>query len=256
VFGSPFTLCAGLGPGLGQGAGAGEWHALARAGWAPLEKPAPPDADEDGVPDASDACRAVFGIRASDPLMNGCPELPIDRDGDAIPDALDACRTTPGVPAAEPRLHGCPRPSVVKPSAPTPEPEPSPRAALERERIVLRQQIQFETGTAAIRPESTAILDEVAKILELHPELELVEVQGHTDETGTPEFNRQLSLHRARAVRSWLLGRGIAEQRLSARGLGADVPIDTNQSEQGRSRNRRVEFHVLRRSEEPGEATP
>ena len=113
---------------------------------------------------------------------------------------------------------------------------------------MIHQQVQFETGTAELKPESAEVLGEVAAILGQHPEIERIEVQGHTDEVGTADFNRRLSLARARAVVHWLNQHGVAAERLVARGHGAEVPIASNATEQGRRANRRVEFHVLSRT--------
>jgi outer membrane protein OmpA-like peptidoglycan-associated protein len=77
--------------------------------------------------------------------------------------------------------------------------------------------------------------------------VELVEVQGHTDEKGTAEYNRQLSQARAASVVDWLVAHGVDSNRLSAKGYGADRPIAENASEEGRQKNRRVEFHILKK---------
>jgi outer membrane protein OmpA-like peptidoglycan-associated protein len=71
-----------------------------------------------------------------------------------------------------------------------------------------------------------------------------VKVEGHTDNTGGINHNRELSKQRAQAVRDWLVKRGIEASRLSAEGFGPDRPIDSNTTEEGRRNNRRVEFHI------------
>jgi outer membrane protein OmpA-like peptidoglycan-associated protein len=81
-------------------------------------------------------------------------------------------------------------------------------------------------------------------VLREHPEIELVEVQGHTDETGPPDLNRRLGQQRAESVVAWLAGRGIARERLSPKGYGSDRPLADNTTEEGRTKNRRVEFRV------------
>jgi outer membrane protein OmpA-like peptidoglycan-associated protein len=113
------------------------------------------------------------------------------------------------------------------------------------QQIAISEQVQFETNTAVIRTESDSLLEEVAGILRAHPELVRVEVQGHTDATGTPEHNVRLSGERARAVMAWLVARGIDEGRLSAVGYGETVPLGDNATDEGRTRNRRVEFRIL-----------
>jgi OOP family OmpA-OmpF porin len=120
-------------------------------------------------------------------------------------------------------------------------------AEVEAERIVIHQQVQFETGTSALRAESAQVLSQVAQVLAAHPEITRVEVQGHTDEVGTRAFNQRLAAGRAQAVVHWLVQHGVAAERLVARGYGSDVPLATNATEQGRRANRRVEFKIIER---------
>jgi outer membrane protein OmpA-like peptidoglycan-associated protein len=243
---APLVFALALGPGLGQAPGAADFRVLASLSFSPEAPPPPPDADDDRVPDEHDACPSIRGSASEDPLMNGCPELPTDSDGDAIPDTLDACPRTPGPANVERRLHGCP----------PPPPKPPPKAELVAEQIVISEQVQFETGTAALKTESDAVLGQVARVLAEHPELEVVEVQGHTDDTGTPELNQRLSDDRARAVVTWLVGHGIEASRLVPKGYGQERPIADNASEEGRAKNRRVEFRVLRPTRTPPGGAP
>jgi len=232
---------AGAGPGIGQGPGAADLRALFSVTYSPEAPPPPPDDDGDGISDATDACPRVRGVAAGDPMMHGCPALPTDTDGDTISDVRDACPRRPGLPSRDPKFHGCPE------QPPPPPPPAPPRAKLAEHEIVITEQVVFDTGTAVIRPESDQLLGEVAHVLREHPELTRVEVQGHTDNTGTPEFNRTLSQDRARAVVHWLIAHGIAAERLHATGHGTDVPLASNDTEEGRAKNRRVEFKVLER---------
>lgn len=101
--------------------------------------------------------------------------------------------------------------------------------------------IEFETGKSTITGKSEKILNQVLTILNKKPEMEL-DVTGHTDATGSRDFNMQLSVDRAKSVKDWLVAKGIAESRLSTGGLGPDKPIATNDTPDGRRRNRRVEF--------------
>jgi OOP family OmpA-OmpF porin len=237
-----FVTVAG-GPGLGQGPGAADVRVLGRITYSPEEPPPPPDSDGDGIGDLGDACPRVRGVSSGDPMMNGCPELPTDTDGDTVPDMRDACPQRPGVRSADRRLHGCP-PPPPQPPAPPPPP-PAPRVALVERRIEITEQVRFETDTAVIRAESDPLLEEVAAVFRAHPELLRVEVQGHTDGEGTPEHNRKLSDDRARAVVAWLVEHGVDASRLSAVGHGEERPIADNGTEEGRAKNRRVEFHVV-----------
>jgi outer membrane protein OmpA-like peptidoglycan-associated protein len=102
--------------------------------------------------------------------------------------------------------------------------------------------IRFRPNSAEIETSSYPIVDQIALALRKHRELTLVEIGGHTDNTGPREFNMQLSRARARSVRQYLIEHGIAPQRLGAQGYGPDRPLGDNNSEAGRAQNRRVEF--------------
>jgi OOP family OmpA-OmpF porin len=263
VGGGPLELGLAFGPGFGEGPGAADYRVLALAGFAADIPEPPPDGDADSIPDKADACPRTPGIGSPDPLLHGCPEAPPDRDGDAIPDPQDACPDVAGQATASRRTHGCPPPKdsdadglfdhedacpdAAGPRPPAGDgcPPPKRRATLVESRIELTQQVLFETGTAVLRPESDDVLGEIAEVLTAHPELSRVEVQGHTDETGTPELNRVLGQERAQAVVNWLVSRGVAPGRLEAKGYGSDRPLADNTTEEGRQANRRVELHVL-----------
>lgn len=101
--------------------------------------------------------------------------------------------------------------------------------------------IHFDTGKAAILPDSENILGEIVKLLQQNADLKL-RVEGHTDNQGNAAANQVLSEKRAQAVVSWLTGHGIPAARLSAKGLGQTKPIADNGSEDGRAKNRRVEL--------------
>lgn len=101
--------------------------------------------------------------------------------------------------------------------------------------------ILFDTGKADIKPESAQALDEIVKLLQADPALKL-HVVGHTDNTGTLEGNSTLSMARAKSVVKALTESGIATQRLNAFGCGQYAPVSTNDTEEGRAKNRRVEL--------------
>jgi outer membrane protein OmpA-like peptidoglycan-associated protein len=271
----PFEIGAAVGPGIGDGPGSAAWRSILTLGYAPEQAAPPSDEDDDGIPDKEDACVKLAGVPARDPLLNGCPEPPSDRDGDAIPDDFDACPLAAGEPTGVRATHGCPKtmdrdgdgvPDVtdacpLEAGARPPEgngcPRPAPpKAELVEKQIVITQQVQFETGTAVLRPESDTVLGEVARVLAEHAEVELVEVQGHTDDTGTPDFNRRLGRERAESVIEWLKAHGIAAGRLVAKGYGSDRPLAENSTEEGRAKNRRVEFRVIRKRAETRGGAP
>jgi len=109
--------------------------------------------------------------------------------------------------------------------------------------LTIEDTIYFDLGKASLKPASTPILDEVAATLQAHPEIVRLVVEGHTDTTGGVSFNMQLSRDRARAVVRALVARGVAPERLDARGFGPTRPVADNQTEEGRAANRRVELH-------------
>jgi outer membrane protein OmpA-like peptidoglycan-associated protein len=119
--------------------------------------------------------------------------------------------------------------------------------------VIILQQVNFATNSDRIvgRP-SFQVLDAVVSVLTQHPEIPAVEVQGHTDNRGNPATNRTLSERRANAVRTYLTNHGIAAARLRARGFGPDAPLESNATPAGRTRNRRVEFHIVPAAPAPG----
>lgn len=101
--------------------------------------------------------------------------------------------------------------------------------------------INFDIDKATLRPDSQPIIDEINKLLAANGSLKL-SIEGHTDSTGSPEHNRELSSARARSVLGALVGLGIDASRLSSKGFGPDKPIASNTSVEGRAANRRVEL--------------
>jgi outer membrane protein OmpA-like peptidoglycan-associated protein len=104
----------------------------------------------------------------------------------------------------------------------------------------------FETNKFDLNPESQAELNRLVKYLQENPSFE-VEVAGHTDNVGNNTANDLLSFNRASAVAKYLVGQGLKKERLQVKGYGEDKPIATNDSEQGRAQNRRVEFNLLKK---------
>jgi outer membrane protein OmpA-like peptidoglycan-associated protein len=119
--------------------------------------------------------------------------------------------------------------------------------------ITIRQQIQFALDSAVILPESFGLLTEIADTIIRHPEIKRVEVQGHTDNSGTPDHNKVLSEQRAEAVRAWLVQHGVPSDRLVAKGYGQEKPLVPNVTAGNRAQNRRVQFIIL---EKEGSAPP
>jgi outer membrane protein OmpA-like peptidoglycan-associated protein len=119
---------------------------------------------------------------------------------------------------------------------------------VERNRIVILQQIQFATASDVIKPVSDRIVDEVAAALRDNPGIELVRIEGHTDNEGGVASNLDLSTRRAARVRQALIKRGIDARRLESKGYGQSRPIATNATPAGRQANRRVEFIIVKQA--------
>jgi OOP family OmpA-OmpF porin len=130
-------------------------------------------------------------------------------------------------------------------AAPPPTPAPAPaRVVVTDKKIELKDKIFFDTAKATIKSESHSLLDETAAVLNAHPEVKRVLVEGHTDNRGGAAANQKLSAARAQAVRDYLVGKGVAATRLGAKGFGETQPIADNKTAKGRDTNRRVEFSI------------
>jgi outer membrane protein OmpA-like peptidoglycan-associated protein len=217
---------------------------------------APPDRDADGVPDGEDACPDVAGVKTDDPKTNGCPP---DRDHDTIADAIDACPDVAGVVTDDPKTNGCPAdsdgdgildtedacPKEAGPRDADPKRNGCPRAILRQGKIHILDQVKFRSASAELDPASDPLLEAVRAVMDTHPELKKIRVEGHTDNRGGAAYNRKLSESRAASVMGWLVKHGIAQDRLTSQGFGQSQPIDSNRTEDGRRNNRRVEFTVI-----------
>jgi len=116
---------------------------------------------------------------------------------------------------------------------------------IEKKQIRILEKVQFETAKAVIKPESFPLLNEVAAVVITNPDLGRVEVAGHTDNRGSDSYNQTLSEKRANSVREYLIGQGVAVERLISKGYGEVKPLDTNRTPEGREVNRRVEFNLI-----------
>ncbi len=183
----------------------------------------PKDSDGDGVYDGIDQCPNTPPGAIVD--ERGCPK---DSDGDGVYDGIDKCPDTPrGTPV---RPDGCPKVEpLFKP---------------EKQTLIL-EGVFFELDRAVLKPESQDTLDRVAQSL-LDWEEVRVEIAGHTDWTGTEEYNMDLSHRRAGAVKDYLIKRSVAADRMTVKGYGETRPIADNHSKAGRAKNRRVELKKLR----------
>jgi len=117
------------------------------------------------------------------------------------------------------------------------------RKNIEMTRDLVRLLVYFDFDKSTLQPESKVDMERAAQWLKANPD-KRVELAGHTDNIGTPEYNKRLSHERARAVMDYLVSKGISQSRMTANGYGPDQPIATNDTEEGRALNRRVEFRV------------
>ncbi|HAC24867.1 MAG TPA: hypothetical protein DCE81_08125 [Cytophagales bacterium] len=106
--------------------------------------------------------------------------------------------------------------------------------------------IYFDFNRTTLKPESFTELNKVVDFLNQNPTVE-IEIGGHTDFVGTDEYNQKLSQGRTQSVVDYLVTQGIGRGRLTPRGYGESQPIDTNETDEGRANNRRVEFTVLKK---------
>lgn len=168
-----------------------------------------PDTDKDGINDEEDKCPSVAGLAR----YQGCP-IP-DKDGDGINDEEDKCPNVKGT--AE--FFGCPYLNFKG------------------------QDIKFANGSTVLTKASKGELNKGVKVLNDNPSLKLY-VEGHTSSTGSAKLNDKLSLNRAFSVKTYLVSKGIAADRLTATGFGSSKPIADNKTKEGQNANRRVEFHL------------
>jgi outer membrane protein OmpA-like peptidoglycan-associated protein len=116
------------------------------------------------------------------------------------------------------------------------------------EQIVILQQVNFKTASDVIEPGSFGLLQQLVEVMQQHPEIARVAIDGHTDNQGFERTNVELSRRRAAAVLRWMSEHGVDARRLEARGFGPKRPIADNKTAEGKAKNRRVEFQILRRT--------
>lgn len=152
-------------------------------------------------------------------------------------------------------------PVHVSAAPPEPEPDPEPeepeRVEVTREEIEVDDKIHFEFDSAEIQEQSYDLLHEIADVINEHPELVSISIEGHTDAIGEAAYNQHLSERRANSVQNFLVDRGgVDPDRLGSVGFGEDNPVADNSTEEGRQENRRVEFQIEERDWELARKVP
>ena len=205
-----------------------------------------PDRDGDGIADGDDACPDKAGVAK----YKGCP-IP-DTDGDGINDEQDKCPTVKGLA----RYQGCPIPDTdgdgvndEEDKCPNRAGPPSnqgcpviAKEVIEKVNLAAKN-VFFATGSFKLLPKSYKSLDEVAAIMKTDDLLK-IQIDGHTDSQGDAAKNMALSENRAKAVKDYLVSKGVPEASTSSAGYGVTKPIADNKTAAGRAKNRRVEMTV------------
>ena len=196
--------------------------------------------------------------RAFGGVSRACAPSP-EREPEPAPERPEATHPRPA-PAPEPPAPEPEPPQVT--AEPPPEPEPQPavltpappvkqklvvdvgHAHLVGDMFILDQPLKF-TSKHEIDPASLEALNDLARLLVLRPDRRRIRVEGHTDSRGSVASNLRESAERARAVRIYLVSRGVSAGRLQSVGRGDSMPIESNRTAAGRLVNRRIEFHVV-----------
>jgi hypothetical protein len=257
----------GIGTGLASGIGSPGVRLVGAVEWV-MDAPVPPselppkptgplDTDGDGIPDSEDACYDMQGPRTNDPRTNGCA----DRDGDGILDPLDTCPTAAGPPSDDPKLNGCPPPPP--PEAPPPPPDSDNDGIPDKDDACPKasgkpNKDPTKNGCPKIWVQGTQIrmtvelpadeeaMAQIAAILTDDTSIKRLRIEGHSDNRGDDKALKKESQERADSVAKWLTAHGIDKKRVLAVGMGGEQPIESNETEEGRAINRRIELTLER----------
>jgi len=192
-----------------------------------------PDNDKDGIPDKNDLCPNDPEDKDGFEDQDGCPDP--DNDHDRILDVNDKCPNDPEVYNGFEDADGCPDKGKV---------------IIHKGKLEILDKIYFETDKDEIKSVSFPLLDAIAATINGNPQIELIEIQGHADERGDDAHNLDLTERRAHSVRVALEQRNVLPSRLKSHGYGETKPICNQHNEDCWSKNRRVEFIILKRSDE------
>jgi OOP family OmpA-OmpF porin len=193
-----------------------------------------PDNDKDGILDVDDLCPNDPEDKDGFEDKDGCPDP--DNDKDRILDVNDKCPNDPETYNGFQDDDGCPDQGRIR---------------VTKTKLEILDKIYFETDKTEIKPVSFPLLDAIASTIKGNPQIQLIEIQGHADERGSDDHNMELTDGRAHSVMRALEERGVNPGTLRAKGYGETKPICTGHNEDCWSKNRRVEFIILRRADEP-----
>lgn len=200
------------------------------------------DSDGDGVMDSADRCPGTpRGTRVD---ANGCP---LDSDGDGVTDDKDQCPNTPR--GTRVNSVGCPLPDgdgdgAADASDQCPDTPSGQKVDARGCHIIFSLEgVNFAYNSAELAPAATTKLNEAVAMLKENMDMN-IRIEGHTDSRGTEEYNMNLSQRRADSVVKYLTDNGIAASRLSSVGRGEGSPTATNDTDEGRAQNRRVDFVI------------
>jgi len=257
----------GIGTGLVSGYGAPGVRVTGGVEWvmdAPAVEKAQPiveqpkdenaDTDGDGIPDRIDACMDVQGVPTQDPRTNGCA----DRDGDGIMDPLDHCPFQIGPFDPDPNKNGCPPPPPPpkEPDADNdgipdrldacpnasgkPNPDRAkngcPKVLLQGKRIIVTVEL----------PDDEEAMTQIAAIVNDDTSIKHIKIDAHTDNRGDPKDLQKQSQEKADKIAKWLTAHGVDKKRIIATGYGGERPIESNDTDEGRAINKRVELSLER----------
>ena len=236
---------AGGGAGAMRGVGTPDWRIFLGIAYSPAdhfdipeivvpepECPGGPDCpiedlDNDGIADGDDECPPEPEDMDGWEDEDGCPDP--DNDFDSILDIDDQCPNDPEVYNGIRDDDGCPGGEMT----------------ITCEAIEIADRVHFETDSDVIQSRSFAMLETVAEVINENPWIIRVSVEGHTDSRATDAYNLDLSSRRAQSVQDYLMNQGVTPDRLDSEGFGESRPIATNETDEGRAQNRRVEFTII-----------
>ena len=219
-----------------------------------------PDSDNDGIADMDDKCPNEAGVAGGD----GCPEVIVETTPPVVETTPATTETTPvqeesvySPSSNSSASYTTTSPSTTSTSTTNTSSYAQPSIATAAGSTVTKveviellelatEKVKFRTSSATINDESLPILDQIADIMNYHPNYHLT-INGYTDNSGDSADNQHLSMRRARRCYKYLVSRGVSLNRMEFKGYGETNPVASNSSEDGRQLNRRVEFIMTQR---------